>query len=101
MRDLSIVVVCGAGFGSSALLVINIERALKSLGVEAKVEASGLPTLEAFSPDIVCCAGIFTERIRELPGFEKVPIVEVKSFANVEEIKEKLKGPLRELGYLK
>lgn len=101
MGNLKILVVCGYGLGSSALLVINVERALESLGVEGKVEASGLPTLGAFSPDLICCAGIFTSQIRGVPGFEKVPIVEVKSFANTEEIKEKIKRPLKELGYLK
>lgn len=100
MRNVKILVVCGAGAGSSALFVLNVERALESLGVKGDVESSGLHLVSAFSPDIVCCASIFVPRIKELFG-KKMPIVTITSFVDVEGLIEKLKELLKELGYLK
>lgn len=48
---MKIVAVCGAGVGTSAILKLNAERALKMLGLTATVEAGDLASLTGLHQD--------------------------------------------------
>jgi len=101
MRKVHILAVCGAGAGSSAILMVNIRKALNLLGVEGNVDMAPLYLISAFSPDIICCAKTFASRIEEQLGSKKIPIVTITNFGSVEEIASKLKKVLTDMGYLK
>ncbi|MDE2409435.1 MAG: PTS ascorbate transporter subunit IIB, partial [Actinomycetales bacterium] len=44
---MKIVAVCGAGIGTSVLLKMNAEKVLRTLGLEATVEAADIETARA------------------------------------------------------
>jgi len=100
--ELKIIAVCGFGLGSSEILVVNIQKALESLGIkDYHVEAVGLGISSAFDADIIVTSEMFVNDIKRRLGNKNTPIVTIKSFVNLEEIKEKLKNTLKEIGYLK
>jgi PTS system ascorbate-specific IIB component len=101
MEDVKITVVCGAGAGSSAILMINAKKALASLGVKGNIETSALYLISAQSPDIILTSQTFVEKIKEKIRDGKIPIVPITSFVDINEITKKLEKPLKDLGFLK
>jgi len=102
MATLKVIVVCGFGLGSSEILVINVQRALKSLGIkDFHVEASSLALSSALDADLIVTSGIFVKDIQSRLKGKNVPIIAIKSFVNLEEITEKLKDVLKGLNAFK
>ncbi|MGJ8720814.1 MAG: PTS sugar transporter subunit IIB, partial [Salinibacterium amurskyense] len=62
---MKIVTICGAGIGSSGVLKINAERALKSLDLEATVVAADVSTVRTVAADaqIILTSQEFVEAI--------------------------------------
>jgi len=100
VKNVKILVVCGAGAGSSAILMINAKKALASLGISGDVETSALYMITAQSPDIILTSKTFVEKIEEKMSKKKIPIIPITSFVNIQEISSKLKNPLKDLGFL-
>jgi ascorbate PTS system EIIB component len=46
-----IVTICGAGIGSSGILKVNAEKALRSLGLDADVVAADIDSVRAVADD--------------------------------------------------
>ncbi|MEM2234111.1 MAG: PTS sugar transporter subunit IIB [Desulfurococcaceae archaeon] len=96
--NLKIVVVCGFGLGSSELLLVNIDKVLKSLGLKNyHLEASSLALTGALDADMIVTSGIFVKDIKERLKGKEIPIVSIKSFVNLDEIREKLTSALKEM----
>ena len=53
MEKLHIAAVCAGGAGSSAILMLNIRKALSTLGVKAKVDAVPNYLVSGYNPDII------------------------------------------------
>ncbi len=69
---LHIVTICGCGMGSSVILKMNAEKALKELGIAAKLEVQDIDK----------------------------PVIQLTSFVNKQEIKDKLQGYCQANGIL-
>ncbi len=100
-KSLNVIAVCGFGLGSSEILVMNIQRALESLGIKNySVQASSLALSSALEADIIVTSGIFVKDVKERLKGKEIPIVTIRSFVNLNEITSKLREVLKEIGHL-
>lgn len=85
---MKIVAVCGMGIGTSVLLKMNAEKALRALDVDADVEAADIGTARgaARMADLVLTSAELVEEIGEVP----TEVVVINNFTDVSEITEKL-----------
>lgn len=85
---MKIVAVCGMGIGTSVLLKMNAEKALRSLGVDAEVEAADIGTAKgaARSAQVVLTSAELAPELGEVPA----QVVVIDNFMDVAEITEKL-----------
>lgn len=85
---MKIVTVCGMGIGTSVLLKMNAEKALRALGVDADVEAADIGTARgaARTAQIVLTSADLVEELGEVPA----KVVVINNFTSVDEVTEKL-----------
>jgi len=85
---MKIVAVCGMGIGTSVLLKMNAEKALRALGKNADVEAADIGTARgaARSAEIVLTSAELAPELGEVPA----QVVIIDNFMDVAEITEKL-----------
>ncbi|MCD9155111.1 PTS sugar transporter subunit IIB [Aeromicrobium duanguangcaii] len=85
---MKIVAVCGMGIGTSVLLKMNAEKALRALGKDADVEAADIGTARgaARSAEIVLTSAELAPEIGEVPA----KVIVIDNFMDVAEITEKL-----------
>ena len=85
---MKIVAVCGMGIGTSVLLKMNAEKALRNMGVDADVEATDIGTARgaARTAQIVLTSADLVEEIGEVPA----KVVVINNFTSVEEVTQKL-----------
>lgn len=84
-----IVVVCGMGIGTSILLKMTAEKALRTMDIDADVEAADIGTARgaARTANIVLTSADLVEEIGEIPA----KIIVINNFTDVNEVTEKLK----------
>ncbi len=89
---MKIVAVCGMGIGTSVLLKINAEKALKLLDIEATVDAADVATVRkvSFNAQIILTTPDLVDELQGLPA-EIIPIQHV---FDLEEISNKLSKAL-------
>lgn len=87
---MKIICVCGLGMGSSLILKMSVETAMKQLGVECDVEHWAAGTMEGMNADLIVTAEEFRD---EMSGRKNV--VFVKNVVRVPEIQEELKKYLQ------
>ncbi|MBC9226029.1 PTS ascorbate transporter subunit IIB [Aeromicrobium sp. 636] len=85
---MKIVAVCGMGIGTSVLLKMNAEKALRALGKDADVEAADIGTARgaARTAEVVLTSAELAPELGDVPA--KVVIID--NFMDVAEITEKL-----------
>ena len=86
---MKIVAVCGMGIGTSVLLKMNAEKALRALGVDdADVEAADIGTARgaAGTADVVLTSDELAPEIGDVPA----TVIVIDNFTSVAEITEKL-----------
>lgn len=85
---MKIVTVCGMGIGTSVLLKMNTEKALRALGVDADVEAADIGTARgaARTAQIVLTSADLVEELGEVPA----TVLVINNFTSVDEVTEKL-----------
>ena len=85
---MKIVAVCGMGIGTSVLLKMNAEKALRALGKDADVEAADIGTARgaARSAQIVLTSAELAPEIGDVPA----EVVVIDNFMDVNEITQKL-----------
>jgi PTS system ascorbate-specific IIB component len=93
-----ILAVCGMGVGSSLLLLMNAQKALKQLGVEADLDQSdiGLARSASGGYDLI----LTTAELAQLLGGVKPPVVTITNFISVQEMVDKLGAAMRAMGAL-
>lgn len=81
--------VCGFGVGSSMILKMSIDKAVRALGIDAEVENTDVASVRGAN-----CDAIFTsvELAKELESSVKVPVLPVKRYMDVNEVTEQLKS---------
>ncbi len=96
-RDpLRVLTVCGVGMGSSLMLRMTAEEALKDLGVAAKVEATDVSSARSMNADVIIGQGLHTG---EFEGVAPV-VVTVTNFMDKNALREQLAERLQEVGWL-
>ena len=85
---MKIVAVCGMGIGTSVLLKMNAEKALRALGQDADVEAADIGTARgaARSAQIVLTSAELAPEMGDVPA----EVVVIDNFMDVNEITQKL-----------
>ena len=94
MKKLTIVSVCGIGVCSSLFLKMTIDNMLAEEGIEADTQPHDITSLSGMRADIVFTSGELKERVR---GIMSCPTVAIDNFMDVDEIKAKGLGLIREL----
>jgi len=93
---MKIVTVCGMGIGTSILLKMNTEKALRALGMDRDwdVEAADIGTARgvARSADLVLTSADLAE---SLAGMQTKMVV-IKNFTDIQEITDRLKEAVDE-----
>ncbi|QXJ19517.1 PTS sugar transporter subunit IIB [Actinomadura graeca] len=95
-RQLEILAVCGVGMGSSLMLKMTAEDALRSLGVDARVENTDVSTARGMAPDVVIGQGMHTG---EIAGLAPV-VITISDFLDKEGLEARLRERLAEQGWL-
>ena len=91
-KRMKILAVCGMGIGTSMLLKMQIDKALKTLDLIADVELADISTARglAVSADLIITSNELADRI----GDVKAPIVSVTNFMDLEAITEGVRTAL-------
>jgi PTS system ascorbate-specific IIB component len=84
-----IVTVCGMGIGTSILLKMNTEKALRALGVDGEVEVADIGTARgvARTADLVLTSADLAEELTGIP----TKVIVINNFTSVDEITQKLR----------
>jgi len=85
---LKILTVCGMGLGSGLLLRMQVEKALKQLGVQADVEVSDMGSARALAKtaDLVVTSPELAQQL----GDVKPPVLTIVNFVSFNEMLTKL-----------
>ena len=85
---MKIITVCGMGIGTSVLLKMNAEKALRALDIDADVEAADIGTARgaARTAELVLTSEDLVEEIGQVPA----KIVVIDNFTSVSEIQSKI-----------
>lgn len=91
-KKLKILAVCGMGLGSSLVLKLSIEKALKELNLEGEVITADIVTAKGagLDADVIITSNELAQQLGEV----SVPIITVKNYVNVTEFVEGLKRVL-------
>ncbi|MFC4565564.1 PTS sugar transporter subunit IIB [Nocardiopsis mangrovi] len=93
---LHVLAVCGAGMGSSLILRMTAEEALRELGVSARVESTDITAARGMSPDIVIGQGMHTAELGRLAPL----VLTVHDFLDRDALVRALRERLTEHGWL-
>ncbi|WP_423921503.1 PTS sugar transporter subunit IIB [Frigoribacterium sp. 2-23] len=85
---MKIITVCGMGIGTSVLLKMNAEKALRALDIDADVEAADIGTARgaARTAQLVLTSEDLVEELGQVPA----KVVVINNFTNVAEIQAKI-----------
>ncbi len=96
-RDpLYIATVCGVGMGSSLILKMTVEDALRELGIPGRVEHMDLSSVRSARVDVIVAQPLHTEELKGLNAL----LIPVTNFLDKEGIKRALVTRLREVGWI-
>ncbi|MBB6172740.1 PTS system ascorbate-specific IIB component [Nocardiopsis mwathae] len=95
-RTLDVITVCGVGMGSSLMLKITAEDALRALGLPARVEATDVSTARGMRADIVIGQELHTAELGDLAPI----VVTVSDFLDAEGLAAALRDRLTAHGLL-
>ncbi|MDL4776527.1 MULTISPECIES: PTS sugar transporter subunit IIB [Thermomonosporaceae] len=95
-RQLEVLAVCGLGMGTSLILRMTAEDALRALGVEARVENTDVSAARGMSPDVIIGQGMHTSEIAELAPV----VITISDFLDKEGLEAQLRERLTEKGWL-
>jgi PTS system ascorbate-specific IIB component len=88
-----IMVVCGFGLGSSMILKLKIDEALKEQGLRAETFCTDMTTAKGERFDIVITSKDIAVAFKDIPQ----PVVVVNNFLSKAEVEEKVLPALRSL----
>jgi PTS system ascorbate-specific IIB component len=92
---MKIVCVCGLGMGSSLILKMSVEKAMKELGLACDVEHWAAGTMVGMKYDLIVAAEDFRDELSDQKN-----VVFVRNVVKVEEIKGVLKEYFEKEGIL-
>ena len=89
---MKIIAVCGMGIGTSVLLKMNTEKVLRTLGIDADVEAADIGVARGMARDAEIV--LTSEEIAEEIGDVEAQVIVIDNFFDLEEITQKLTDAL-------
>jgi PTS system ascorbate-specific IIB component len=95
-QPLQVLTVCGVGMGSSLMLKMTAEEALRDLQVDARVECTDVSTARSMTPDVVIGQEMHTQEVADLAPV----VVTVSDFLDREGLREQLQQELSEQCWL-
>lgn len=95
---IKILMVCGAGLGSSFACQMSVESVLKELNVKAKLDHTDIASVNGSDADIIICAKNFQKQVERHAS--NVTKIFLEKLVDKGEIKEKLVPVLKEKGEL-
>ncbi|GAA4080207.1 MULTISPECIES: PTS sugar transporter subunit IIB [Actinomadura] len=95
-RRLEVLAVCGVGMGSSLMLKMTAEDALRSLDVDARVENTDISTARGMTPDVVIGQGMHTAEIADLAPV----VITVTDFLDRDGLEKRLREAFTAQGWL-
>ncbi len=95
-EPLRVLTICGVGMGSSLMLRMTAEEALRDLGVGAKVEAADVSSARGMHADVILGQGMHTDDFADAAPV----VIAVTNFMDKEVLKEQLREGLRKQGWL-
>lgn len=95
---LKILMVCGAGLGSSFACQMSVESVLKDLNVSAKLDHADVTSVGGSHVDIIIAAKNFEKQVRRYDT--GATMIFLNGLVDKKEIKEKLVPVLQEKGIL-
>ena len=101
MKKPKILMVCGAGLGSSFACQMTVETVLAQIGAEANLDHCDISSAVSMRPDIILTASKFKTQFEKFnidPNETK--LIYLKNIVSKDEIKEKLTPVLKEIGAL-
>lgn len=100
-KKINILMVCGAGLGSSFACQMSTEDVLKKLGVEGNLDHCDISSAVSLHPDIILTAMNFKTQFEKFGIDENLTkIIYLKNIVNKSEIEEKLLPVLKEKNIL-
>ena len=89
---MKILAVCGMGLGTSLILRMNAEKALKLLGIQADVDVSDMGSARALAAtaDLI----LTSDELAEQLGPVKPKVVTISNFIDLNEMVTKLKAAI-------
>lgn len=98
---LEILMVCGAGLGSSFACQMSVEDVLSKLGVEAQLDHCDISSAVSRHPDVILTASNFQSQFEKFDlDAEKTTLIFLKNIVSKQEIEEKLSPVLHAKGIL-
>jgi ascorbate PTS system EIIB component len=95
-RPLDVLTVCGVGMGSSLMLKMTAEDALRTLGVEARVECTDVSTARGMRPDVVIGQEMHTSELADLAPV----VIAISDFLDEDGLRATLRDRLTAQGWL-
>ncbi|MBW9212910.1 MULTISPECIES: PTS sugar transporter subunit IIB [Terrabacteria group] len=92
---MKILAVCGFGVGSSMVLKMTIDKAIRELNIDAEVENTDLSSAKSMDADVYLTSSELKE---ELSRNTTKPVYPIKKYMDKEEVKDALKQYLSERG---
>lgn len=89
---MKIIAVCGMGIGTSVLLKMNTEKVLRTLGIDADVEAADIGVARGMARDAEIV--LTSEELAEEIGDVDAQVIVIDNFFDLDEITEKLTAAL-------
>jgi PTS system ascorbate-specific IIB component len=93
---LRVLTVCGVGMGSSLMLRMTTEKALRELGVPATVEATDISSARGMTADVIIGQGMHTD---ELAGRAEI-VLAVSNFMDTAALQAQLEAAFRQAGWI-
>jgi len=85
---MKIIAVCGMGIGTSVLLKMNTEKVLRTLGIDADVEAADIGVARGMARDAEIV--LTSEDLAEEIGEVEATVIVIDNFFDLTEIGDKL-----------
>lgn len=93
MKELSILVCCGSGLGSSLMISMNVDEVVREMGIQAQVKHSDLASARGSKADVLIGTLDITPRLEGLAPY----VIALKTIFDKQEIRDKLGPVLREI----
>lgn len=99
-RKIKMLMVCGAGLGSSFACQMSVEDVLNKLGVKADMDHCDISSAVSMNPEVIITASNFKSQFEQFTLPETTTILYLKNIVSKAEIEEKLVPLLQAKGVL-